>query len=231
MKIHTPFALAALLLLSACGGGDPAKEDDPAKEIAGRWESPSTCLALLEDGRVRLQRGAEFGEGRYELAEPKRLRLAYDSASARTRPGEYAVELAGEDLSLCRADDPEDCLILKRARSRGAASRKAGEGASAGEGLAAVDPDTVCLGAEATGVLKLFQRLQETYRADHGAYAATRDELARTGWEDPPLRHYELPEMTLAEGGFCATMRPKSPRLRPVSIDQRGELHDGPGCG
>jgi prepilin-type N-terminal cleavage/methylation domain-containing protein len=84
---------------------------------------------------------------------------------------------------------------------------------------------------EADGILKQIYTLQNTYHAEHGAYAAGFPALVSVGWEDPTasLKHYALPTTVDLAAGICMPLRAGQTGFNPRQINVDGLISNG-GC-
>jgi prepilin-type N-terminal cleavage/methylation domain-containing protein len=81
---------------------------------------------------------------------------------------------------------------------------------------------------EADGILKQIYTLQNTYFAEHGAYATSYGSpgLTQVGWEDPSasLKHYALPAIGPLTGGITMLKAAGQTGFCDRAIDVNGAL-------
>jgi hypothetical protein len=94
---------------------------------------------------------------------------------------------------------------------------------------AAAAVPAAAMAQEAESILRQAYGVQDAYRQEHGRYAATLDELAQAGWQNPQPRYYRLPRIVRARGeALCMEMQPGGGAdLWPQHVDQTGEVRRG----
>lgn len=245
---------AALVALAACRGEDEGQassarvsaEPQPAVEpqrppdplpppLVGRWQGADEQVEFFAGGRMLLRRGEIRGTGRWEFVEPRRLLLTWEGLFASALPGDYGVRVAGDSLSLCETDRPGRCIRFARVT----------DPATPPPPVRPLDPAVPRLAEtprgptappevrtkEAEVMLKQAFTLQQTFRAEHGAYAPTMDSLRVVGWEPPGgLRYYHPPRVRQWRDRLCMVAEPRDADLWPVHVDDEGDLGRGRAC-
>lgn len=231
--------LPAVLMfaLAACRGGGDAEGDAPrdGQTLVGRWQGTHDQVEFFEGGRLLLKRGPTRGTGRYEFVQPRRVLITYEGLFASALPGDYAVRVEDDTLSLCETDRPARCIRYGRVT----------DAATEVPPLRPIHPDTPRLAepprgptsppearvAEAQVTLRQAYTLQRIFREERGAYAAALDSLRVLGWDPPTtLRHFHPPRVTQWQGRLCIVMEPREGDLWPVHIDDEGDLGRGRSC-
>lgn len=213
--------MAAALLLAACG--------EPS--LAGRWQHGTDRVEFFDGGTVVLRRFHWSGAGEYAFVERDRVIVRFGAPFDSAGVGDYRVRVQGDTARWCETYRPHRCMTLLRATDDWTEPP--------GQWVDTVPPrlaDPPRLGqpmdARArAGSMKLREAhaLQIVFRADHGRYARTPDELAGAGWWPDPAGAYTL-EIVRADARLCMVGRPRVDGAPPLYVTADGQVGFGDAC-